>query len=267
MRRRRAVTIGILLCCLSVVLFCGAGSAEQAPWDCPKCGRTGITRNYCGGCGYPAPWIKLSREEFEKKGNIVKFGHYEQDNNLDNGMEEIEWIVLNVKEGKSLLISKYGLETKSYAGVTWETCTLRDWLNNDFLKTAFTEEEQSSILMTTVDNGKNQGYKGYDTSGGNDTHDKLFLLSYHEAFVLYFKSNEARKCAPTSYAEAHGAYMNNKHMVDGRGAGWWWLRSPGNYQYNAMYVSYSGSHSRDSVEYPTGCVRPALWINLESDIF
>ena len=40
-------------------------------------------------------------------GDIITFGHYEQDNNLDNGAEPIEWIVLDVQDGKALLLSKY----------------------------------------------------------------------------------------------------------------------------------------------------------------
>ena len=85
-------------------------------------------------------------------GDVVTFGHYEQDNNLDNGPEAIEWIVLDMQEGKALLLSKYGLDAipynTEYVNITWEQCTLRTWLNQDFLKTAFDEKEQSAILTT-----------------------------------------------------------------------------------------------------------------------
>ena len=42
-------------------------------------------------------------------GDVLAFGHYEQDNNPDNGPEPIEWIVLDVQDGKALLLSRYGL--------------------------------------------------------------------------------------------------------------------------------------------------------------
>jgi len=274
MRRYRVILGAILMCCMSVGVFCSNGIAEYAPWDCTECGRKEITKNYCGSCGYPGPWIREAaekplREDFEKKGNIVKFGHYEQDNNLDNGSEEIEWIVLDVQEGKSLLLSKYGLDAKPYntslSNVTWETCTLRSWLNNDFLKMAFTAKEQSSILITMVDNSER--YSGHRSDGGNNTQDQIFLLSSREAFDLYFESNDARMCAPTDYAKSQGTYTFNGYKVNGQSAGWWWVRSPGYFQYYAAFVNNEGSFRSHSVRSDSGCVRPAFWINLESDIF
>ena len=78
-------------------------------------------------------------------GDYVTFGTYEQDNNESNGAEEIEWQVLDKKDGKVLLLSKYALDCKQYNAeweyVTWETCTLRSWLNEEFYKTAFTSKE------------------------------------------------------------------------------------------------------------------------------
>ena len=266
-RRSKAGLAGILLYFAIVLVYVGFGIAyaELSTWDCTECGRKGITKNYCGGCGYPSPWIrevsgKPLREDFEKKGNIVKFGHYEQDNNLKNG-----------QEGKSLLLSKYGLDAKPYntslSNVTWETCTLRSWLNNDFLKMAFTAKEQSSILITMVDNSKSQGYSGHRSDGGNNTQDQIFLLNYREAFDLYFESNDARMCAPTDYAKSQGTYTFNGYKVNGQSAGWWWVRSPGYFQYYAAFVNNGGSFRSHSVRSDSGCVRPAFWINLESDIF
>ena len=265
MRRYRAVSVEILLYCLSVVLFCGIGSAEHAPWDCLECGRTGSTRNYCGGCGHPAPWMK---ESFETIGNIVRFGHYEQDNCLDNGQEEIEWIVLDVQEGKSLLLSKYGLDAKAYnatlSDVTWETCTLRNWLNSAFLNAAFSLEEQFAILKTDVSNSRNQGYSGYNTSGGNTTKDQIFLLSYQEAYWRYLKNNDERVCLLTDFANGH----NDNIEANGRTQGAWWLRSPGFHFKRAMLIGASGSGTTDDlVDRASVFVRPALWINLDSDIF
>ena len=82
--------------------------------------------------------IYKKQHSFDKKvGHYVSFGKYEQDNNTSNGKEKIEWLVLEVKDGKALVISKYALDCKPYntssTNVTWETCSLRNWLNNDFI--------------------------------------------------------------------------------------------------------------------------------------
>ena len=209
--------------------------------------------------------------DFQTVGQEVTFGHYEQDGDLDNGPEEIQWIVLDAQDGKSLLLSKYSLDAKPYhttaTYITWETCSLRNWLNRDFLNVAFTAEEQKAILTTTVDNSKDQGYDGYRTDGGNNTQDKIFLLSYHEAFDLYFPNDSDRMCAPTDYAIAQGACKSRSFKKDGRATGWWWLRSPGRTQGYAACVLDDGSRRYSYVDHDSGCVRPAFWINLESDIF
>ena len=211
-------------------------------------------------------------------GSIVTYGQYEQDNNTGNGPEEIEWIVLDVQDGKSLLLSRYGLDAKPYhtevKDITWEECSLRAWLNNDFLKSAFAPTEQSAILLTAVDNSKSQGNSGWKTNGGNNTQDHLFLLSYAEANkylgVTYSDINITKsRVAPTAYAKAQGAYTSNiNKTADGEAAGWWWLRSPGSRQSSAAIFSDFGSlHFDNYVRYDSGCVRPAFWLNLESGIF
>ena len=84
-------------------------------------------------------------------GDVVTFGKYPQ-TAAGTDQTPIEWIVLDVQDGKALLLSKYGLEMKQYnteyTDITWETCTLRTWLNSDFLNKAFSSEEQSAILIT-----------------------------------------------------------------------------------------------------------------------
>ena len=76
-------------------------------------------------------------------GDFIAFGKYEQDNDTTNGKEDIVWTVLEIKDGKALIMSAYCLDNKQYntskAYVTWETCTLRKWLNNDFINAAFYE--------------------------------------------------------------------------------------------------------------------------------
>ena len=201
---------------------------------------------------------------FKQVGNYVTFGNYEQDNNTGNGKEAIEWLVLDVQGDKVLLVSRYALDCKPYnttkTGVTWETCSLRTWLNGTFINAAFTADEQKAVLTTTVDNSKSQGYSGYSTNGGNNTQDKVFLLSYAEAWK-YFKSDDARKCQPTKYAVAQNAYKASN------GNCWWWLRSPGSSSSSAAIVNSDGPRNFGYVNNRDDAVRPAFWLDLSSDIF
>ncbi len=213
---------------------------------------------------------KIVKRQYSIVGNIVVFGTYEQDNNIANGSEPVEWIVLDVQDNKALLISRYALDVHPYqtpwTDVTWETCELRSWLNETFMNTAFSATEQSAILMTTVDNSDRQGNSKWNTNGGNNTNDKLFLLSYAEA-GSYFSNDADRMCATTDYAIAQGAWTNHQYKTDGRATTWWWLRSPGRNLRNAASVDDDGSHFYFHVYFDNVCVRPAFWLNLESDIF
>ena len=200
-----------------------------------------------------------------KVGSIIKFGKYYQSNS--NNKEEIEWRVLEVKDGKVLIISEKALDCQQYntekTDVTWETCSLRKWLNETFINEAFNKGEQTVIAETTVTTAANPIYS---TSSGNDTTDKVFLLSIPEANT-YFVSPEERTCKPTDYAKEKGAWTNNPSDVwtnVTRGACWWWLRSPG---YDSVRVAnvYGGgdiSNGGNSVNDTGGCVRPAMWIEI-----
>lgn len=202
-----------------------------------------------------------------KVGDTYTFGAYEQDNSTSNGKEAIEWTVLD-KDGMSLLlISKQALDCQqyntSYTDVTWESCSLRKWMNGTFLNKAFNAEEQAQIQNTTVSADKNPEY---NTNPGNATTDKVFLLSINEV-EKYFNSDEARKCAPTAYAKAQGAYTSDSYKTaSGAATCWWWLRSPGYTQSYAASVAMYGSvnYSGNLVNYVIDAVRPALWINLDS---
>ena len=204
----------------------------------------------------------------------------------------IEWIVLDIDEEnqRALVISKYGLEPMAYnrytKSVTWETCTLRTWLNGDFLSTAFTSEEQTQILTTTVDNSQSQCYAGWSTKGGNDTEDQVFLLSCAEA-NYYFgvayedRTNVKARVRPTDYA-LHYYYQSSALMIDSNSdispqvdeeiygtskyklyAGSWWLRSPGRSRNYAASVGFSGNlvEGYETMDYV--CVRPVFWLNLK----
>ena len=194
-------------------------------------------------------------------GQIVTFGNYEQDNDLSNGVEPIEWIVLDVQDGKSLLISRYALDCQQYniqyVNVTWETCSMRKWLNSTFLNNAFNAEEQALIPTVTVSADKNPDY---NTTPGNSTEDKIFLLSI-EKVNKYFVSNKDAQCVPTVYAKTLGCYVDQN-----TGTCSWWLRSPGGSSYYAAFVYSVGAVDSIGgyVNYSGNAVRPALWINLSS---
>ncbi len=203
--------------------------------------------------------IKTSMITDAQVGSYVYFGWYEQDN-MANGEELIEWLVLAREENKILVISRYALDSKAYntnnVDVTWETCSLREWLNNDFLYTAFNDLEQMQIMTTTVNSDKNPKW---DTDPGSITQDKVFLLSITEV-NRYFGDDEARKCLPTFYSHA------NSGLPDGEQACYWWLRSPGFLPAYATYVGSDGivHENGNNVYLKSIAVRPALWIDLAS---
>lgn len=199
-------------------------------------------------------------------GAKMLYGSYEQDNDTSNGKEDIEWLVLAKEGNRLLLISDKALDCQQYneswEDVTWETCSLRKWMNNTFLNEAFSTEEQKMIQSTNVSADENPEY---DTDPGKATTDKVFLLSINEV-NKYFASDEERMCVPTAYAIANGAYTSDSYTKGGAATCWWWLRSRGRSQDDAAGVGRGGGvHERgDGVFSDGGCVRPALWINLAS---
>lgn len=195
-------------------------------------------------------------------GKYITLGSYEQDNNRSNGKERIQWLVLAKQGDKALVISRYALDCKTFNGtktnVTWETSSMRSWLNNDFMNTAFTSGEKSRIVTTTVAADTNPSYT---TSPGNSTRDKVFLLSAKEA-DKYFASDKARLCSPTDYAIAQGAWTST--IEGNEEVCWWWLRTPGYRQTEATSVGTEGTINvfGDSVDRVRDAVRPAMWITL-----
>ena len=216
-----------------------------------------------------APAREARIASFRKVGGYVTFGTYPQTKE-GNDNTPIEWLVLDYDADNNcaLLLSRYGLDAQPYntsgGNTTWEKCTLRTWLNGTFLKKAFTTEEQATIMVTAVDNSKSQGYYR-STEGGNNTQDKVFLLSYAEAW-RYFTNDKSRRCSATDYANAHGAMNSSGFPVDGNDTAPWWLRSPARRQNSAMALWSGDSESAWLVEWSGGMVRPALWINLQSGI-
>ena len=185
-----------------------------------------------------------------KIGETIEFGNYPQE---EDGTEKpIEWIVMKKEGNQVLLLSKYVLDAKPYneevEEVTWETSDIRKWLNNEFYTTAFNKAEKAKIQTSLI---KNEDNSEYGTSGGNDTEDKVFLLSEKEAETL-FSNDKKRIAKATEYAEESGVYGNEEK------AAWWWLRSPGHWSDGWVYRD--GDYVSSSVD----GVRPALHLNLQS---
>lgn len=189
---------------------------------------------------------------------MFTFGQYEQDNDLNNGPEPIEWQVLAVEDGRALVISRYALDAmpynQKYVFVTWRTSSLRSWLNGDFYNKAFSGTEKNSIAEVL---NINPGSPTSNTRGGLDTKDRIFLLSIEEA-GKYFADDGARLCEATPFAKANGAYVGDN------GESWWWLRSPGSFGRNAAIVLYVGYVSTPgyTIVDPSNVVRPAFWLDL-----
>lgn len=206
-------------------------------------------------------------------GETVVFGAYEQDGDTANGAEAVEWLVLDVTDGKALLMSRYGLAAMPYneteEAMTWENCSLRKWLNGEFYETAFSEEEKTEIVLTKLENKDNEEY---GIEGGNDTEDKVFLLSVDEA-KKYFAAdtvveggrnyNTERAAKPSAYAATKPlTIVTNGSWYDGSSP--YWLRSPGVLNHIAAVVDYNGEIYAfgHGVGEPKDMVRPAVWVEI-----
>ena len=244
----------------------------------------------CGQCDYncaPNQACHNGTCTTPSVGEIIRFGHYEQDNDTTNGKEPIEWRVLDINDdGQLLIISEKVLDVERYnttmISVTWETSTIRSWLNgygasyntvgtdytsNNFIDMAFTAEEKAKIVASNVPAHNNPNYS---TSPGNATTDKIFLLSIVEANT-YFTSELDRRADATRYAVKRNVHVigseSNRSTYDGTCTdvhcyAIWWLRSPGpNTTYAAsVYADGSVYNYVGSVHLGYDGVRPALWV-------
>ena len=228
----------------------------ESPKTCARCGKTD------GG-----PLSPVKESVSVSVGDTILFGHYPKTSaGTDNA--PIEWIVMDVQGNRALLLSRELLDTQPYnkkrTHVTWETCTLRSWLNSDFTAAAFSAEELEAILAVQVDNSPAQCNPGFDGRGGNATEDRIFLLSYAEAW-RYFPNDSARICTVTDYAAERGAWTHSAYMLNGRYIGSWWLRSPGSYQDGAADIGSTGNCENYGVNSDFVCVRPAFWLDLDKN--
>lgn len=189
--------------------------------------------------------------------DVVRFGHYEQDNNRNNGTEPIAWYVLAKENGRMLLISAYCLDNQVYHDeggfISWEQCTLRTWLNHTFLHTAFTAEEQLLIPTVALENKANPAS---GASAGKNTKDRVFVMSFDDVTAYAPVNGDFPLWTyPTDYAAAQGLTPHSEY-----GTGYWWMRTPGTTRDTVMYVDMRGSalHARRAT---AECgVRPVIWV-------
>ncbi len=212
--------------------------------------------------------LKVLAEKQELKqieiGGSYLLGSYEQDDNDKNGAEPIEWQVLDVKEDKILLISKYVLDAQKYDDdwAVWEDSFIREWLNGEFYDNVFSDEEKAKIVETKLKNS--DSYLEPDDISA-DTSDKVFLLSVNEA-IQYFDENvgfenPSRTAAPTAYAIARGVNINASDAKDAKC--WWHLRSNGVHEGLVMQINVWGQMIDINKDWSDRGVRPAIWMTRE----
>lgn len=205
-----------------------------------------------------------------KVGDVVIFGAYEQDLNYTNGKEPVEWIVLKKTKKQVMLLSKYALENLPYTtadgGTTWETSTIRKWLNNNFVKSAFNKTEKAMIKTTLVENFDNVES---GVSAGNDTKDKVFLLSQLDSintdygFSEYYSAyDDKRTCA---YCWDKGKPATAFATEDGEDPCVWLLRSPGYMEGGVVDVAINGNVTDAGWDmYSYLGIRPVICVELKS---
>lgn len=203
------------------------------------------------------PTTGLSPEEFEAILNALKqyekevytFGSYEQDGDLGNGPETIEWFILEENIDSMLLISKYILSYEAFnesviaESSSWKRSTLRNWLNNTFYNSAFNDSEKKRIISTEV-----QDYKA-DNAFGEKTIDNVFILNKKEAFS-YFKRDIDRAAEATAYADSlvwipSGAY---------------WLIDSYTSDLYKYAINSEGANSNNPRVNESEGVRPVIWV-------
>lgn len=174
-----------------------------------------------------------------------KFAPYDVGNTVEMGSwneTALTWRVLDREENRRLLLCDQLVAQAPYhaelAIVSWETCDLRAWLNGPFAEGAFSAAESARIVETALANDDNAEYR---TDGGNDTVDRVFLLSLADVQAIY-----------------------ENHLPWLRADTSWWLRSPGCSRVDAVTVYDSGGINGigTNVNWDRGGVRPAIWIDL-----
>ena len=213
--------------------------------------------------------------------DIVTFGKYEQDNNMSNGKEDIEWIVLDKKGNEYLLFSKYALDyvqfnkTKETGKLmSWNNSDIRNFANNTFYENAFNDSEKSNILLVANDNTVNDYYNL------GPTEDKVFLLSIDE-IIKYFGfrndeydgkdekdlilANSKNVTYATQYAKDKGVVISSTEVYENKNrySCEYYIRSMANRSNNqVLYIRNNGALHYMNVydNWKRIGFRPAIWV-------
>ena len=162
------------------------------------------------------------------------------------------------------IIAMQPFNTTNEGHISWEKCSLRKWLNNDFLNEAFSDAEKKLISDTTVSNTEYLAFGLSYSTTDHLTTDKVFLLGENERDML--SSVDALKGIGTDSVIALFGDVANRDSSDLKFI--WWLRTTWEdavgCQASAVYGASYDEHEHDTynVEESAG-VRPAMWISLK----
>lgn len=228
---------------------------KKVTWDCVWFG------------SYPQTKIVSSSKENDLYSTLEKSNGWDKNNDIIIGKEKyhrakksyfkyepIKWRVIKCENGEALLLSDIVLDKQKYnkrlKKVTWEKSTLRKWLNKKFMNRAFSSSEQEAICTTKVINEDNYYYK---TDGGNDTLDKIYLLSLSE-------TDEEKEYG---FTDSYGMTIKYSNYADLDDYQYWWLRTPGEKNISAAAVDMSGKAYLGGGESDMELgIRPVLHLNL-----
>ena len=201
-------------------------------------------------------------------GGTVIMGQFEQDSNTDNGMEPIEWKVLDVQDGKAFLLSDkiltykvYNEEVEGYVfefeekEFVWESSYIRNWLNTEFYDAAFSEDDKNRIIKTKY---KSEGGRSYEPEKVSYTSENVTLLSDEEVRT-YLGEGESAEAKDTQYA----CDNKDRWAFDGK----WYLRSSyeGGKSAPLRYTHYVGVNGKidwDGYQDTEFGIRPAMWVSI-----
>ena len=265
---------------LESIYDCGAISSIKQKKGMELCDRGEYCAAYLLLCKLPGQDCVNKSEEIKKAllqnaavGDTVFFGSYEQNGKEKGGTEAIAWRVLKKEENQLFLISQFALDCMQYndemAETTWETCSLRTWLNDSWYNSVFSDAEKKSILLSDVTADRNPGY---NTDPGADTKDRIYLLSTRET-QTYFTTDQDRQCFMTSYTLSRGAYTSKPYTPDGeivekngKPACTWITRTPGDKPQQVSLVFYDGSveYYGHEVNDCSFAIRPVMRISVDS---
>lgn len=161
------------------------------------------------------------------------FGAFEQDGDPGNGPEPIEWIVLREDGGVATLLSRYVLDASIYDDETYKRDpggVLSDWLNGDFLDTAFDADQRARLVPVR------NTYQALASEDWEDVEveETAFLPARGEIEAL---PDALRRATPTPYAAQRGLWVQDVGAY--RGNCLYWLREFDDY--GAMAVDCAGA--------------------------